>query len=82
VDICNIFVFFCEPHRRCGSAKRARLLPDQSDENIHLSQDIIASRKEDICFEELCDGAKIIKMLVLDFNIMNVRDIWKLVKLG
>ncbi|AQK50444.1 Histone-lysine N-methyltransferase ATXR3 [Zea mays] len=40
-----------------GSAKRARLLPDQSDENIHLSEDIIASRKEDICFEELCDGA-------------------------
>lgn len=40
-----------------GSAKRAKLLPDQSDEDIHLSEDILASRKEDICFEELCDGA-------------------------
>jgi hypothetical protein len=37
-----------------GSAKRAKLLPDQSDEDIHLSNDILASRKEDLCFEELC----------------------------
>ncbi|AQK40850.1 Histone-lysine N-methyltransferase ATXR3, partial [Zea mays] len=39
-----------------GSAKKAKLLPDQSDEDIHLSQDILASRKEDICFDELCDA--------------------------
>ena len=33
------------------------MLPDQSDEDIHLSDDILASRKEDICFEELCAGS-------------------------
>jgi [histone H3]-lysine4 N-trimethyltransferase ATXR3 len=37
-----------------GSAKRARLLSDQNEEDIHVSDDILASQKEDICFEELC----------------------------
>jgi hypothetical protein len=35
-----------------GSAKRARLLSDQN-EDIHVADDIHASQKEDICFEEL-----------------------------
>jgi len=57
VDICNISFSFVSLTEDGGSAKRAKLLPDQSDEDIHLSEDILASRKEDICFEELCDGA-------------------------
>lgn len=33
------------------------MLFDQSDEDIHLSDDILSSRKEDVCFEELCAGS-------------------------
>lgn len=33
------------------------MLFDQSEEDIHLSDDILSSRKEDICFEELCAGS-------------------------
>ncbi|XP_051208058.1 histone-lysine N-methyltransferase ATXR3 isoform X1 [Lolium perenne] len=41
-----------------GSAKRARLLPNQSDEDIDIYEDILASKKDDWCFEDLCpEGA-------------------------
>lgn len=44
-----------------GSTKRARLLPDQSDEYTDMSEDILASQKDDCCFEDLFEGAAHVK---------------------
>ncbi|VAI87563.1 unnamed protein product [Triticum turgidum subsp. durum] len=44
-----------------GSVKRARLLPNQSDEDINMYEDILASQNDDCSFEELCHDAALVE---------------------